>query len=201
MKLAIIGASGHGKVVADIAERNGYDDIEFYDDNRSLTHCGKWPVVGRANEVPRENECSLFVAIGNSKIRRKFIEEYAHKNIVTLIHPNAIVADDVSIGKGTVIVAGSVINSGTQLGKGCIVNTSSSVDHDCKLGNYCHISPGTHICGTVEIGDETWLGAGSTVINNVSICDECMIGAGSVVVDEIIVPGTYVGLPAKLLRK
>ena len=201
MKLAIIGASGHGKVVADIAEKNGYDDIEFYDDDKYLTYCGKWPVVGSTDEVPSDEGYPVFVAIGNNKIRRKYIEKYADKNLITLIHPDATVAEAVSIGKGSLIVAGSVINSGTKLGTGCIVNTSSSVDHDCTIGNYCHLSPGTHICGTVEIGDGTWLGAGSIVVNNTCICDECIIGAGAVVVDKITVPGIYIGLPARLLRK
>lgn len=200
MKLAIIGASGHGKVVADIAEKNGYDDIEFYDDNQSLTHCGKWPVVGLVNEVPNEKNDSLFVAIGNNKIRKKIMDVYECEKIITLIHPKAVIAEDVTIEKGTVIMAGAVINSGTRIGKGCIINTCSSVDHDCILGDYVHVAPGGHMCGSVLIGDETWIGAGAAIINNISICNNCMIGAGGVVTKDITLSGTYVGVPMRMIK-
>lgn len=201
MKLMIIGASGHGKVVADIAEKSGYDEIEFYDDDNSLSCCGKWPVVGSSRELDSDKTCPLFVAIGNSTIRKKIMDKYADRNIVTLIHPNAVIAEDVTIGKGTVVIGGTVINSSVSIGKGCIINTSSSIGHDCILGEYVHTAPGSHICGTVDVGDETWIGAGATVINNVNICGHCMIGAGTVVVNNIEVSGTYVGVPARIIKK
>ena len=200
MKLAIIGASGHGKVVADIAEKNGYDDIEFFDDNQSLTHCGKWPVVGSVSEVLNGRNESLFVAVGNSEIRKKIMDMYECEKIISLIHPKAVIAEDVTVGRGTVIMAGTVINAGTKIGKGCIINTCSSVDHDCILENYVHIAPGGHMCGSVVIGDGTWIGAGATIINNISICNNCMIGAGAVVTRDITASGTYVGVPMRMIK-
>ena len=98
-------------------------------------------------------------------------------------------------------MAGAVINSGARIGTGCIVNTCASVDHDCNVGDYVHIAVGSHLCGTVSMGDETWIGAGAIVSNNISICSECMIGAGAVVVKDIKESGTYVGVPAKKVRK
>lgn len=201
MKLMIIGASGHGKVVADIAEKNGYDEIEFYDDDKSRTHCGKWPVVGSTEDISSVHKDNVFVAIGNSKTRREIMEKFSDWNVVTLIHPNATIAEDVSVGKGTVIMAGTVVGANAKVGKGCIINTCSSLDHDCTLGEYSHLAPGSHVCGTTEMGDETWVGAGSTVINNLHICANCMIGAGAVVTENIDVSGTYVGVPARLIKK
>ena len=84
---------------------------------------------------------------------------------------------------------------------GCIINTASSVDHDCVLSDFVHVAVGAHLCGTVTIGNATWIGAGATVSNNVNICGECTIGAGAVVVKDIIEPGTYIGVPAKLRRR
>ena len=198
MKLTIIGASGHGKVVADIASLCGYDEIEFLDDNKSLIHCGKWPVVGICSKAD-DVDSDLFVAIGNAEIRKRFIEKYSYKHIVTLIHPSAIIAKDVKIGFGTVVMAGAVINPDTQIGNGCIINTCASVDHDCVVGDYSHVSVGAHLCGTVSIGESAWIGAGSTVINNVSVCGGCMIGAGAVVVKNIDLKGTYIGIPARII--
>lgn len=197
-QLIIVGASGHGKVVADIARLKGYQTIVFLDDDPEIKQCGRYPVVGRSSDA-KEIEGDVFVAIGNAKTRQRIQRSVDFKRIVTLIHPNAVVSD-ARIGHGTAIMAGAVINPGAVVGEGCIINTSSSVDHDCRVGGYTHIAVGAHIAGSVEIGDETWIGAGATVSNNVSICPGCMIGAGSVVVEDITEPGTYVGVPARKLR-
>ena len=191
MKLTIIGASGHGKVAAEIARLNGYDEIVFLDDNLSVRFCGRYPVVGTSRE---KADGDVFVAIGNAAIRARLS---GGRRLVTLIHPSAVIAEGVKIGTGTVVMPGAVVNPGAVIGKGCIINTSSSVDHDCLIGDYVHVSVGTHLSGTVCVGDMTWIGAGATVSNNISICGSCMIGAGAVVVNDIDHPGTYVGVPAK----
>lgn len=195
MKLTIIGASGHGKVVADIARLNGFDAIEFLDDDESLSTCGEYPVVGRSDSIV---DGAIFIAIGNTDIRERLS---SNRKLITLIHPSAVIADGVEIGDGTVVMAGVVINPGTRIGCGCIINTASSIDHDCVVGDYVHISVGSHLCGTVRVGDKTWIGAGATVSNNVNICGHCMIGAGAVVNKNIEEQGTYIGVPVKKMDK
>lgn len=193
-RLIIIGASGHGKVIADIGLKNGYKDIVFLDDNPYITECAGFPVVGKTSDA-----CSLYgdkiVAIGNAKIRKKLKTNLS--DLVTLIHPQAVIGRRVVIGSGSVVMAGAVINSDSTIGQGVIVNTGSSIDHDCYIGDFVHVSVGAHIAGTVTIGENTWVGAGATVINNVKICSDCMIGAGAVVVNDIEEAGTYIGVPAK----
>lgn len=200
-QLVIIGASGHGKVVADIAKKTGYDQIVFLDDNESLRQCGTYTVAGNCHSYANYDG-DMIVAIGNPNVREKFLKELeiSGKNIPTLIHPNASIAENVAIGKGTVIVAGAVVNPGAVIGKGCIINTCASVDHDCVVADYVHVSVGAHVAGTVSIGQRTWIGAGATVNNNVSICEDTMIGAGAVVVKNICKKGTYIGVPARIMR-
>lgn len=199
MKLTIIGASGHGKVVADAAIHCGYDEIEFLDDDGSLLQCGKWPVVGKTS-MAAEIDNDLFIAIGNAKTRKLILERNSDKHIVTIIHPDVVIAEGVAIDIGTIVMPGVVINPDARIGKGCIINTCSSVDHDCLLGDYVHVSVGAHLSGTVHVGALTWIGAGATVSNNVAICADCMIGAGAVVVKDITSPGTYVGVPARKVK-
>ncbi len=198
-KLVIIGASGHGRVIADIAELCGYHEIVFLDDDENIKNCGKYLVAGTSCRVG-DIDSDVVVAIGNSDSRQRISDSVDEKRLVTLIHPDAVVADDVVFGAGTVVMAGTVVNSGTRTGKGCIVNTSSSVDHDCVLGDFVHIAVGAHVAGTVCIGDRTWIGAGATISNNINICSDCMIGAGAVVVKDIKESGTYVGVPAGKIR-
>ena len=204
-KLIIIGASGHGKVVADIAEQlHKYEEIVFLDDNDSLDKCMGYPVVGKSDRIEEYlNVVDFFVAIGNAKIRKKVMKQLQERNasIVTLIHPAAVIGSHVTIGEGTVVMAGAVINPDTQIGTGCIINTCASVDHDCQIGDYVHVAVGAHVCGSVNIGESTWIGAGATVKNNVNICDECMIGVGTVVVKDIDEAETYVGVPAEKVKK
>lgn len=197
--LVIIGASGHGKVVGDIAVRNGYEEIVFLDDNESLSECAGFLVAGRGDDFIRYPDRDFVVAIGNASVRQFYQEKLEAQNyrVVTLIHPQAVIGRRVEISPGTVVMAGAVINSDARIGKGCIVNTCSSIDHDCLIGDYVHVSVGAHVAGGVSIKDRTWIGAGAVVSNGVAICDDCMIGAGAVVVRDISVQGTYVGVPAK----
>lgn len=198
-QLLIIGASGHGKVVADIAELDGYDSILFFDDNDSLRKCGKYPVVGKSLDISRYDS-DVIVAIGNAKIRERLLKKFSDRNVPILIHPNATIASTVKIDRGTVVMAGAVINADAVIGKGVIINTCSSVDHDCIIDNYSHISVGAHVAGTVHISDRTWIGAGATISNNINICSDCMIGAGAVVIKNINESGTYVGVPARKIK-
>lgn len=200
MKLTIIGASGHGRVVADIAKLNGYDEINFLDDNETIAYCGNYPVIGKSDRAAYISD-AIFIAIGNPNHRQKLMDQLSGKFFPVLIHPKAVVATDVTIGKGTVVVAGAVINPGSIVGNGCIINTTSSVDHDCILDDFVHVAPGAHICGTSMIGSKTWIGAGAIVSNNINVCDECVIGAGATVVSNINIAGTYVGVPARLINE
>lgn len=202
-KIVIIGASGHGKVIADIARLKGYEDIIFLDDDISIVQCGKYPVKGGSLEVNIfiDNGYDVIIAIGNAQIRQRIQNTIFDKSkIVTLIHPSAVVADEVLIGRGTVIMAGTVVNPGTRIGEGCIINTGATIDHDNRIEDYVHVSVGAHLAGTVKIGRRTWIGAGAVVSNNIEICDDCMIGAGAVVIGNINDRGTYVGVPASKLN-
>lgn len=197
-RLLIIGASGHGKVIADIAVKCGYKDIVFLDDNENVKECAGFSVVGKVADATNMEDDKI-VAIGNAEIREKIQSKLS--NLVTLIHPNAVVSRRVEIGEGTVIMAGAVINSDVIIGKGCIINTGASVDHDCKIEDFVHVSVGAHVAGTASIGRNTWVGAGATVSNNVSICGHCMIGAGAVVINNLAKSGTYVGIPVRMMKR
>lgn len=203
-KLAIIGASGHGKVAADIAQISGkYQQIFFLDDNTELNECMGFSVRGSSNDIELYiKDADFFVAIGNAVIRKRIIERLLQEKacIATLIHPQAVIGSKVEIGIGSIIMAGVVLNADCKLGCGSIVNTGASVDHDCVLGDYVHVSVGAHLAGSVTVGENTWIGAGAIVNNNVTITSSCMIGSGAVVVRNIEIQGTYVGVPARELH-
>lgn len=200
-KLLIIGAGGHGKVVADIAlKMDRWKEIAFLDDNEDIKTSMGIEVIGKSADMYRYiKDYDIFVAIGTNEMRKIIQEklEIRGANIPVLIHPEAVIGREVEIGVGTVIMAGVVVNCCTTIGKGCIINTGATIDHDNLIEDYVHISPGVHTAGAVRIGKGTWLGIGSIVSNNITITSGCTIGAGAVVVKNIGKSGTYVGIPAR----
>lgn len=205
-RLIIVGAGGHGKVVAEIAFLCGYENVVFLDSNEELigTEIGNKHVLvgGTPSDIDRFDG-DVFVAIGDSDIRRTLTDFYLMKknrNIITLIHPAAIVSEGSIIEDGVVVMPGAVINTGATIQNGSIINTSCSIDHDCHIGSYSHIAPGAHLCGGVKMQHDCWIGAGATIINNVNLVNNVNIGAGAVVLKSIIESGTYIGVPAKKVK-
>ena len=204
-KLAILGASGHGKVVADTAECCGWQSVEFFDDAwPSIQKNGVWPIVGDTIALLKKlaDFDGVLVAIGNNRIRyAKLLElQTMGGRLVTLVHPAAVVSRYAEIAEGTGVFAGAVVNAGTIIKPGAILNTGCSVDHDCVLGNAVHISPGARLAGGVCVGDESWVGIGSSVRQLINIGQSVVVGAGSAVVSDIPNDMVVAGVPAKRLR-
>lgn len=201
-QVIVIGASGHGKVVADIVRRSGDTLLGFLDDNETLPpEIAGIPMLGKVADYIKYPDVSFVIGIGNSAIREKIVRQLDSARWYTAIHPSAVIsALDMQIGAGSVVMANAVINPSAHIGAHCIINTSAVVEHDNRIGDFTHISVGAKLGGTVSIGAHTWVGIGVTVSNNVSICDHCMIGAGAVVIRDIKESGTYVGVPARKIK-
>lgn len=205
-RLAILGASGHGKVVADCAERSGWKEIVFYDDAWSkLKENGVWQVTGTTKELlcNLENYDGVIVAIGDNTIRTKKYKELIEHGarIATIIDPAATVSSYAKISIGAVIFSGAVINIDSYMGIGCIINTGATVDHDCKLGDGVHISPGVNISGGVTIGNLSWIGIGACIRQCTTIGENVIVGAGAVVISDVSDSITVAGVPARQLVK
>jgi len=203
--LAILGASGHGKVVADTAECCGWQSIEFFDDAwPGLQDNGVWPVMGDTVTLMGRlaDFNGVLVAIGNNRIRHaKLLElQAAGARLSTLIHPAATVSRYATIGEGAVVFAGAVVNADARINQGSILNTGCSIDHDCVLGDAVHISPGARLAGGVRVGDLSWVGIGASVRQQISIGQRVVVGAGSVVVSDIPNDVAVAGVPAKRMR-
>lgn len=197
----IIGASGHGKVVADIVQKSGDKVLGFLDDNPDLPGIFvSFPVLGVVDDY-KNYDAEFVIAIGNAKIREKIAGKLSNVRWYTAIHPTAVISDiDVKIGVGTVVMANAVINSSSVIGKHCIINSCAVVEHDNRIEDFVHVSVGANLAGTVSVGKGTWIGIGASISNNVNICGSCIIGAGAVVVKNVEKAGTYIGVPAERLE-
>lgn len=192
-KIIIIGAGGHGNVIADIVRANGDEVVGFLDDDSSKN------VLGDISQYRDYLDAEFIIGIGNPDVRERLSKLPLKWH--TAIHPSAVISPTARIGCGTVVMPNAIVNAKAIIGNHCIINSSAVVEHDNVIEDYAHISVGTKLGGAVRIGRSTWVGIGATVINNVSIGSECMIGAGAVVVDNISEKGLYFGVPARLKKE
>lgn len=189
-KIYIYGASGHGKVVADIARDNGYEQIVFLDDFSGVKFSENLP------------KADIIIAIGNNFVREKLQEKVikAGFNVVNLIHSSAVISPSAKFGQGIVVMPKAVINADAKINDGVIVNTGAVIEHECVLGEFSHISPNTALAGGVKIGARTHMGILSTAIQKIEIGRNCIIAAGAVVVRNIASNSLAMGVPAKIVR-
>ena len=206
-KIAVLGASGHGKVVAEIAELNGFDEIVFFDDawtvnDREAAHANfPWKVVGNTESLLaclRDFEaCAVGIGDNGTRWEKLTSLKRAGARLTPLIHPDATVSRYAELGEGSVVMAKAVINPFVKVGEACIVNTGSTVDHDCILNEAVHVSPGANLGGGVEVGSQSWVGIGASVRQYLKIGSGVMVGAGAVVVQDVPNDLTVVGIPAR----
>ena len=205
-KLAILGASGHGKVIADTARLIGWDQIIFYDDAwPKQASNAYWPVVGNTVDLLSSLDSfdGVIVGIGDCKIRWRLYQQLhmANAPLVTIVHPNASVSQNAKIGAGSVVFGGAVINIDATVGEACIVNTGAMVDHDCIISHATHIAPGVHLSGNVMISSFSWIGIGAILKQGIRIGSGVLVGAGAVVVKDVADGLTIIGNPASPLAE
>lgn len=204
--LIVIGAGGHGKVVADVAVAAGFNVAGFVDDCATTAPLPGFPLLGCVSDVShiisKMPRAKVVVAIGDNTARKKVVEllQTWGVPIARVIHPSSVISPFAQIGIGTVILPSVVVNAGAVVGNHVILNTSCSVDHDCIIGDFAHISPGAHLTGKVNIGEGAHVGTGVAVIPGCSVGSWAVVGAGAVVVEDIPPKVVAVGVPAKVVR-
>jgi sugar O-acyltransferase (sialic acid O-acetyltransferase NeuD family) len=209
-KILIIGAGGHAQVVADILICSAKlfpepaSPIGYLDDNPKIV--GQYylgiPVLGSLKHLSTIGHDHVVVAIGNNQRRKQIYDQLvsANENLLTVIHPSAIIAPSATIGIGTMICAGAIINPCSTIGNNVIINTGSTIDHHNHIADHVHIAPGVNLGGTVTIEEGAFIGIGASIIPQQHIGAWSTIGAGATIITNVEPNTTYVGTPGRKIQ-
>lgn len=205
-RLLIIGSGGQGRVVADLIRALDDDEIAGVLDDYQDGGLPDVKFLGRINAIAELRSAfdQAVIAIGDNVIRRQVAEriEQLASDVMfaTLVHPSAVLAQDVQVGAGSVVMAGAVVQTGTRIGKHCVINTSASIDHDNAMADYAAVGPGVCTGGEVSIGEQAFVGIGSMIAHQIRVGSNAQIGAGSTVLREMSDNVLAFGTPAKVYR-
>jgi UDP-perosamine 4-acetyltransferase len=206
VSIIIIGAGGQGKVTLDILRGQKAKIIGFVDDNqeKKVTTVNDCPVLGTTTDLFKKKlSTTVSIAIGDNKTRKKIYEQCKKEgiNVITIIHPSAIISPNTKIGEGVTIMPGAIINTNANIGNNVIINTKASIDHDNILEDHCQIQPGATLTGTVTVKELATIGSGATILPGIIIGKNAFVGAGAVVTKNVMDNETVVGIPAKPVKK
>jgi sugar O-acyltransferase (sialic acid O-acetyltransferase NeuD family) len=195
--MLIYGAGGHGKVVLSAAIANQILVSAFFDDYCTNLTISNIPI--RKYDPSFRITDPMVLAIGCNRTREKLVHR-VHHTFANLVHPTALVDDEVKIGKGNIILHRSIVQTHVIIGHHTIINTAAIVEHDCQIDDFVHIGPGATLCGGVHVGRGTLIGAGSTVVPGIKIGAHCLIGAGVVITRHVPDNAVVKGCPARIIR-
>lgn len=192
-KIIIFGQGGHAKVVADAIKLLGHFDI--------LCFLAKGDAL---DEIIKNNPRGV-VAIGDNVVRQKVVNDILSINpsfeFISVVHPTAVVAADVVMGCGSVVMAGVVINTGTKVGDHAVLNTGAIVEHDCLIGDYAFVGPGAVLGGQCEIGEKSFIGIGAKAVQAITVGSNTMVGAGSTLTKNLPKNILAIGSPCRTVRQ
>jgi sugar O-acyltransferase (sialic acid O-acetyltransferase NeuD family) len=209
-RLGIVGSSGHAAVIADALAKSGVMElVGFLEKDASDNTIFGRPVLGPdtdADKLIKEHALDAgIIAIGDNAVRRRIVEKFVADGIpwrwTSIIHPGAIIAQDVEIGPGTFIAAGAIIGPRSRIGAHCIVNTGAQLDHDCCLEDYASVAPGVVTGGNCRIGQGSVISIGAILKHGIKIGAETVVGAGAVVLQDAPDGVVVYGNPARVIRQ
>lgn len=212
-KVLLWGGTGQAKVNRPIIEHGGRKVVAVFDDTIGLAspfpdieiYCGWYGFTKWISKQKNRAEIGFCISIANphGRVRLKFQEKLMEEGLtpISVVHPRAIIADNVQIGKGVQIMAGAVIQPEVKIGDQCIINTNASVDHEDVLEDGVEVGPGATLCGNVHVEINGWIAAGAVVLPRIRIGHDALVGSGSVVTKDVPSNTVVYGSPAKKIRE
>jgi sugar O-acyltransferase (sialic acid O-acetyltransferase NeuD family) len=206
-KIVIVGAGGHGSVLAEAMLSRSIEVFGFSDRNAALwgTRVSGVEVLGDDAEVLAPGATDEFVLVngiagangGPGRERLQLRLEKIGWQFVGVVHSSAILSSMAIYAGDLQACARSVVQPGATIERGCIVNTAAIVEHGCHLAAFVHVATGAVLCGDVHVGPRSHVGAGAVVRQGIRLGPDTIVGAGAVVTRDFAGSGVLVGVPAR----
>ncbi|MEG0379069.1 MAG: acetyltransferase [Eubacterium sp.] len=206
-QLLLIGGGGHCKSIIDsLSQNTAFEVVGILDTSEKVgTFINGIEIIGVDDDMEKWFVKGVHLAfitlgsVGNTALRQKLYEKAKTIGFQFPIvqDPTAIVSKETTIGEGTFIGKGTIVNASVQIGKNAIINSGAIVEHDSTIGDYCHLAPGSTFSGNVTIGAHTHVGTNATVIQEIEIGEHTVIGGGSVVIRNVRSFAVAYGNPCK----
>jgi len=198
--LLILGAGGHGRAVADLAEACGWTVAGFTD--RPAAGAG---VLGSDDDLPvlaRSGRINAgVVGVGNTALQRRAALFHCLQEsglvVPTLVHPRATLSGSSRVGAGSVVFPAAVLGAGVTVGDNVVVYSAAVAEHDCRIADHAYVSPGTILSGAVTVEVGAFIGAGAVILPGLTIGKHAVVAAGAVVVADVPEGDTVAGVPAR----
>ncbi|TWT65044.1 acetyltransferase [Allorhodopirellula solitaria] len=194
----VVGAGGHAKVTSSVITSLGHQVAAALDDDLAKNggELAGVRIVAPCDELRNMKPRPTIIGIGSNQLRQitagRFDVEWG-----IAVHPSAILDPSVTIGRGSVVMAGAIIQAGTRIGEHCVINTGATVDHDCRVDDFCHVAPGVNLAGHCELEQGVFVGIGACAIPSVRIGAWATVGAGAAVVHDLPSGVVATGIPAR----
>jgi acetyltransferase EpsM len=201
--VCLMGYSGHSYVVYDTVKTMGVDLKHYCEISQIISNPYNLDYLGTEQVALQQGFFENLIpvlAIGDNELRMRIGNFLSNAGIklFTAIHAKSYIASNVSIGEGTVVFAGVVINPLVEIGQGVICNTNCIIEHESSIGEFSHICPGAVLTGNVKIGKRVFIGANAVIKQGLTIGDGAIVGAGSVVVKNVDANTIVYGNPSTI---
>jgi sugar O-acyltransferase (sialic acid O-acetyltransferase NeuD family) len=192
--ILLVGGGGHCHACVDVIEAEGIFTIQgiVEQTNRVYETVLGYPVVGSDSDLARLLESTPAALVSVGQVKSPAAREMLHDLLVELgahlpviISPASYVSTHSSIGGGTIVMHGAIVNALASVGRNCIINSQALIEHDAVVQNHCHISTGARVNGTAQVGAGTFIGSGAVVREGVRIGKNCVVGAGAIVLEDL----------------